>query len=141
MPPVKFVALDRRFVPVRTERGGEPDESQDYARELALIDDTLGWKELLERRRVVLLAEGGSGKSTELEEQARQRRADGEFAFFATIQNVARAGLDAAFHAQQTELHAWRVSSRPAWFFFDSIDEAKSAQVRLRDALDAIASQ
>ena len=36
-------------------------------------------------------------------------------------------------------LTAWRASNQSAWFFFDSVDEAKSAHVPLTDALDAIA--
>lgn len=42
----------------------------------------------LTRRRVVVLAEPGAGNTTELEEQARQLRERGDFAFFATLQNI-----------------------------------------------------
>jgi hypothetical protein len=130
-----FVDLNRRFV--HADRC-DPDESQDYARELGLIDGTLGWEDLLKRRRVVLLAEGGAGKTRELEHQAQQRRVAGEFAFFATLQNVARVGLETALQASLQQLKAWRGSSQPAYFFLDSIDEAKSAQIRLREALESI---
>lgn len=97
------------------------------------------WEELLKRRRVVVLAEPGAGKTTELEEQARQLRERGDFAFLATLQNIGQNGFEAALTASAATLTTWRTSDKPAWFFLDSVDEAKSAQVPPADALRAIA--
>ncbi|BAN22474.1 hypothetical protein [Caballeronia insecticola] len=103
-------------------------------------DGLLGWPELLARRRVVILAEAGSGKTEELAEQARQQAAAGRFAVYATVQDVGRDGLDKALRpADRQRLTAWRNSSEPGWFFIDSIDEAKLDNVRLERALRQIA--
>src|SRR5687768_13055030 len=81
----------------------------------------LEWSALLEKHRVVVLAEAGSGKSAELEEQANLSRAVGRFTFGATVQSVGAKGLGAALgRASMSQLAAWRKSDRPAWFFFDS---------------------
>ena len=56
------IELDRRFVECREDEQSDPDLVALYGR----TDGTLGWPDLLARRRVVLLAEAGSGKTTEM---------------------------------------------------------------------------
>ncbi|RBB35784.1 hypothetical protein DPV79_27625 [Burkholderia reimsis] len=105
-----------------------------------LSDGLLGWSELLARRRVVILAEAGSGKTEELAAQARHQATAGRFAVYATVQDVGRHGLDKALRAADRQrLAVWRDSSEPGWFFIDSIDEAKLDNVRLERALRHIA--
>lgn len=133
--PTRYIALDRRFVPYTRE---DAHDSQDFTRLLDPDDGTSTWPDLLARRRVVVLAEPGSGKTAELEEQTRRLRAAGKFSFYATLQNVGRFGFDGAVRAPE-QLNAWRGSADAGWFFLDSVDEAKGAQIRLRDALDAVA--
>ena len=81
---VGMIALNRRFV----EWGDGTIDLASYRLAAGLSAGTLGWQELLSRRRVVLLAEAGSGKTTEMMEQARLQRAAGKFAFYATVQDV-----------------------------------------------------
>lgn len=133
--PPSLVALDRRFVPAREEA---PDEL-DILAEVRASSDALSWGDLLSRRRVVVLAEAGSGKSTELEEQARRQQLAGRYTFAATVQNVGHLGLDDALRAHAQQLANWRASGDPAWFFLDSIDEAKDRNVPLKEALDQVA--
>lgn len=132
----RYIALDRRFSPYEH---GDASDSRDFSR---LLDPAYGaptWSDLLERRRVVVLAEPGSGKTVELEEQARRLRAAGRFSFYATLQNIGRFGFDGALHSSE-RLQAWRDGQDPGWFFLDSVDEAKHAHIRLRDALEAVAT-
>jgi hypothetical protein len=90
------------------------------------------------KRRVVLLAEAGSGKTTEMEARARALDADGRTAFYARVDDVGRHGMEAALgHADRARLAAWRASEQDAWFFIDSVDEAKNSGVKLRAALQA----
>ena len=103
-------------------------------------DHLLAWSDLHKRRRVVILAEAGSGKSVELERQADLLTAQGKFAFYTTLQEVAQKGLDDAMStASRAQLQRWRESGEPAWFFIDSIDEAKFEKIRLDQALRKIA--
>lgn len=136
MLDVKYIDLGRRFVSLA--------EAQDIDPELWLAirgaDGRLGWKQLLERKRVVILAEAGSGKSTELEQQFRAWKTAGHAAFHGKVQTVGRRGLMAAIGAKsRSAFEAWQASDEPAWFFLDSVDKAKLDNIRLDDALGAIA--
>ena len=132
------VPLDRRFYEWRKD--AEELAHYRYQATAGLSDGMLGWPELLAKRRVVILAEAGSGKTEELKEQARLQTALRRFAFHATVQDVGRDGLDKALRrSDQQRLDAWRKSDEPGWFFIDSIDEAKLDNIRLERALRQIA--
>lgn len=121
---VTTVALVRRFYEWREDADGLAQSR--YRAAAGLSDGLLGWSDLLAKRRVVILAEAGSGKTEELKERARLQTIAGNFAFYATVQDVGRDGLDTALRpADRGRLNAWRSSSEPGWFFIDSIDEAK----------------
>lgn len=106
-----------------------------------MSDGMLGWPELLAKRRVVVLAEAGSGKTEELLEQARLQTAAGKFAFYATVQDVGRDGLEHVLRPpDRARLNAWRSGDEPGWFFIDSIDEAKLDGIRLERAMRQIAN-
>ena len=136
-----FIELKRQFVEWR-EKDGELSDPELYLR-FGLRDKSKGWPDILKSHRVVVLAEAGSGKTEELKEQARRRSAEGAFAFYATVQDVGREGLDTAIDGSvggsRGSLAAWRASDQPAWFFVDSIDEAKLDGVRLERALSRLA--
>ncbi len=131
-----IVSLDRNFLEWR-----EGADSDVLRWRFAQSDDLLAWSDLLARRRVVVLAEAGSGKTVELDQQARQLSAEGKFAVYATVQDVGRQGLDGALRAVDRErLSAWRTNDQPGWFFVDSIDEAKLDNIRLDKALRELAN-
>ena len=132
---MSIIPLNRQFLPWTSDTGADP-ELLTYFWSSA----KLGWPDLLKKHRVVVLAEAGSGKSTELEEQARLKRETAEPVFHATVQDVGRKGFSAAIGiSTAADLAAWKASGGPAWFFLDSVDEAKSRDIRLADALREIA--
>lgn len=61
------VDLDGRFLEWKKDSESDPEV---WAR-FRVSDGTFEWADLLKRRRIVVLAEGGSGKSTEFQQQAR----------------------------------------------------------------------
>jgi len=136
-----FIDLDRQFVEWR-EQDGELSDPEVYGR-FGLRGKAKGWPDLRTSHRVVVLAEAGSGKTDELKEQARQLSVRGSFAFYATVQDVGREGLESAVDARvardRAAVAAWRSSEESAWFFVDSIDEAKLDNVRLERALARLA--
>ena len=98
------VALDRRFYEWREDADGLANSQ--YRAAAGLSDGMLGWPVLLAKRRVVILAEAGSGKTEELTEQARMQAAAGKFAFYATVQDVGRDGLESALRPADRALGA-----------------------------------
>jgi hypothetical protein len=130
-----YVDLKRRFSKWRDEKASD----EDFALFERSFSGEVDWDELLKYQRVILLAEAGSGKSRELEERAKKLADGGEFAFHATVQNVAKDGLDGALDAQaRARLEEWKNSEAIAWFFIDSVDEAKLDHIRFVDALRKI---
>lgn len=133
------IPLNRRFYEWREDADALTHST--YRAVVGLSDGMLGWPELLAKRRVVILAEAGSGKTEELMEQARLQTAAGKFAFYATVQDVGRDGLEHALRpADREHLNAWQSSDEPGWFFIDSIDEAKLDNIRLERSLRKIAN-
>jgi hypothetical protein len=130
------IELNRRFLECHDNETSDPDLVARFGR----TEATRGWDDLLKRRRVVLLAEAGSGKTTEMTERARQQLDADHAAFYATLEDVARLGLEGALRpADRTRLRAWLGSEQDAWLFIDSVDEAKHSGIKLHSALRAIA--
>jgi hypothetical protein len=121
------IALNRQFFEWREGKLSDPEMVLRFGR----AADLLSWETVSARRRVVILAEAGSGKSTEMREQARIRTEAGQFAVYATVEDVGRDGLDGAlWPADRARLPSWRESNESGWFFVDSVDEAKLTKPR-----------
>ncbi|HEX3664504.1 MAG TPA: hypothetical protein VHU23_04640 [Rhizomicrobium sp.] len=133
---MKYVNLDRVFTV-----WNEADETA--VDRVSLFGSTFGslsWAKLLGSQRVVILAEAGSGKSTEFHNKTLQLTGDGKYAFSATVQDVARDGLESALGPKQrSQFLKWLKSDQPAHFFVDSIDEAKHDKIRFATALRRLA--
>jgi hypothetical protein len=101
---------------------------------------TEGWEKLLKRKRVVVLAEAGAGKSEEFSTQADQVIMSGGKAFYARIERLADGNFaEAIERGTSKDLEAWRSSSDQAFFFLDSVDEARLTHKRFTNALRTIA--
>lgn len=130
------IQLDRRFVP--WAKGNREDI--EVMRLLGTKRGSLSWPDLMKLRRVVILAEGGSGKSSEFREQNRVLVREGKFSFYLTVKKLGQRGVEQSLtKAQLDKFKQWRASDQPAWFFLDSVDEAKSDGVRLVEALEHLA--
>src|ERR1700746_3127143 len=84
------VDLDRRFLEWRKESESDPEV---WAR-FRISDGTFEWADLLKRRRVVVLAEGGGGKSFEFQEQAREQANRATDAWYLTVERVGEDGIE-----------------------------------------------
>jgi hypothetical protein len=130
------LALDRRFVAWNEEEGNAIERLRSARADSEDID----WKALRAHQRVVVLAEAGSGKTEELKEQARTLSERGDFAFYVTVHDTAVEGFAESLpNAERERLSAWISSDRPAWFFIDSVDEAKLDRIDLGRALRKLA--
>lgn len=81
-----YIDLTRTFWPVKDESDYDPD-SFCYKSVFGMKADD--WPELLQNRRVVILAKAGAGKTAELREAARTLHGEGKSAFFFRIEELA----------------------------------------------------
>lgn len=133
---MKFIALARKFIEWSSETQPDPEPWQ----QVGAAGGWLTWDQILQSKRTVILAEGGSGKSTEFTERDRALNAQGKFSFHLTVKKVGSGGFENSLPPRQRLRFAqWRASDEPAWIFVDSVDEAKNAGVPLADALVHVA--
>ena len=101
----------------------------------------LGWSELLEYERVILVAEGGSGKSVEMCQQKSRLTEAGQSAFFVSLDDLNREPLgDSLSPEEAPKFQAWKADGTDtAWFFLDAVDELKLTGGKLERALRRLA--
>ena len=89
-----------------------------------------GWQELEEEFRCVILAEAGAGKSFEMKARAKHAKGQGRAAFLIRIEDI-EDGFETSFEVGRAdEFENWLNSKEEAWFFLDSIDEARLGNPR-----------
>ena len=102
---MSVVALNRQFIEWHEGELSDPD----FFSRFRLSSELRSWEDISARRRVVILAETGSGKTTEMKEQTHARTVAGQFAFYTTVEDVGRDGLEGALsRADRVRLTSWR---------------------------------
>ena len=130
-----FVDLKRRFHELTDA------EQEDTELLVALsayeFGPAIGWPELLEHARVIVLAEAGAGKTREMEEQAKHLEKEGRFAFFVPLEDLDRESIaNVLSPLDEKRLEAWKADGRAlSWFFLDAVDELKLTGGKLDRAL------
>lgn len=121
-----FVKLDRRFRQVNLAGDQENTALSSYTSFSENDDNTQTWDDLLSYELVVILGEPGSGKTWELEEQARLLDQSGKFAFFVRLDTVLSQGVRKTFSPEELKkFDRWLKSRDVAIFLLDSVDESK----------------
>ena len=130
-----FIDVQRRFHDL-TEEELEDTELLLSWSEYEFGSD-IGWSDLLKDDRVVLLAEAGSGKTREMDEQANRLVGEGRFAFFVPLESLDREPIvDLLSATDEERFEAWKADCREtAWFFLDAVDELKLTEGKLDRAL------
>lgn len=130
-----FIDLGRRFHHLT-------DKELEAAGSLAVWYDRefsagIGWPELLEYSRVILLGEAGSGKTVEMRAQAKRLVREDRFAFFVELESLDREPMEDLFLVdEKRRFEAWKADREaPAWFFLDAVDELKLTGGKLDRAL------
>ncbi len=122
---IDYVDLDREFISI------DPTvDDLDQLRELAsyggFYANTLAWDSLWQSQAVVILAEAGAGKTTELEAQTDKLIRAGKPAFFIRIEELADGDLDKALRiGDETRFQDWLESQETGYFLLDSVDETR----------------
>ena len=131
----RFVDLDRRFVDL-TDVELEDTERLVYLSAYE-YGPSVGWRDLLEHPRVILLADAGAGKTREMQEQVRRLVGQNYFAFFLPLEMLDTTPLREVLSGNEEErLEQWITDGQaPAWFFLDAVDELKVTKRKLARSL------
>lgn len=118
-----IIPLERSFTAVSKGRLGHEDE---VSTSMRLSSGSIKWSQLEKEYRVVILAAAGAGKTVEMRSQAEIIKQSGKLAFFIRIEDLNEPdfawGLEVG---SSDDFEAWLVSTDEAWFFLDSVDEAR----------------
>ena len=103
-----FIDLNRQFHQITEKEIGDVEHLislQQYG-----IGTSVGWPELLEYDRVILLAEAGSGKTREMRAQAKRLAKEGRFAFLIPLE-LLKDGFDwRLYRIRESSIHGWRIA-------------------------------
>lgn len=120
-----FIDLNRQFMPFSSEKDWEL--SYNYFGSDGFIG-AQGWEQLLQHRRIVLLAEAGAGKTAELRAVSNRlkKRSDG-LSFYLTLNAISSTGLESSIETAEELLlfSSWKNSNSELWLIIDSLDEAR----------------
>ena len=122
MSETDAVPLIRDFAPVA--KSAESSEQL----EMAILwghKSAQTWADLEKEYRVVILAEAGAGKTFEMKSKAKELDQLGRPSFFLRIEDI-NGDFSLAFEVGSIEkFNQWLDSTNDAWFFLDSVDEAR----------------
>ena len=116
-----YIHLDRQFSRVLLD-SNSTDEEEFY---FLGLHKPKGWPDLEEEYRTVVLAEAGSGKTEEFRHRARILADQSRFSFFIRIEDIDENFYRAFEVGTEKEFTTWQQSTENAWFFLDSVDEAR----------------
>jgi hypothetical protein len=127
-----FIELERRFEELPTDESAESNALQSYTRVSALfgLREGMSWQQLLEKRLVVVVGEPGSGKTWEFRERANALNDTEAVGFYIELERLVAGQIPEIFDEQSRKrFERWQKSSKDAFFFLDSVDEAKFRRI------------
>lgn len=116
------VPVVRRFAPVRPS-SSDSDERQVEA--ILGLDEPATWERIDRGYRTVVIAEAGAGKTFEMKARAKEVEAGGRLAFFIRIEDIEDDFAEAFEVGDAASFEEWLGSEADAWFYLDSVDEAR----------------
>ena len=119
---VEPVPLERRFCPAFQS---DEDSDEREIRELLGYSNLKTWREIDTGYRSVILAVAGAGKTFEMLARAQYVEEQGNPSFFIRIEDIIDAFEDAFEVGSAESLTQWLDSQDEAWFYLDSVDEAR----------------
>ena len=121
------VPLERRFSPVPWS---ENDSDEQQSLDGLGYQNNKSWSAIDKRYRTIILAEAGAGKTYEMTARAKTIENEKHPAFFIRIEDI-DDDLSQAFEVGSAErFEQWLSSQNEAWFFLDSVDEARLSNPR-----------
>ena len=123
---IDYIHLNRQFALLPRDKKNKYYEYQSEA----INSEKLLWESLLQEYRTVILAEAGAGKTTEFKRQAKRLEEEGKFSFFIRIEDIDNDFIESFEIGDEDSFDEWLESTDEAWFFLDSVDEARLEHAR-----------
>ncbi len=117
-----YISLVRQFSPV--PKNQEDVESDEILSVWGHIKPKT-WDDIDREYRCVILAEAGAGKTEELRQRASVLASQGKPSFFIRIEDIEADFYNAFEIGEEAQFQSWLQSTGEAWFFLDSVDEAR----------------
>ncbi|ADY81877.1 hypothetical protein BDGL_001291 [Acinetobacter pittii PHEA-2] len=121
---MSYIELNRKFSQLSSNNDSNISNT-DYSLRIS-SGGLLTWQDLLAQyNRCVILAEAGAGKTKEFEEQAKKLEKANKFSFFIRIEDIDNDFIESFEVGNEDAFVRWLSSTDEAWFFLDSVDEAR----------------
>lgn len=117
-----YIDLDRQFSAIPRDLESGQGEEDFY---FSGLDKLKSWEDLDYEYRCVILAEAGAGKTEELRQRSLEIAGQQKLSFFIRIEDIDADFWNSFEVGDATQFHEWLQSTSEAWFFLDSIDEAR----------------
>lgn len=118
-----IIRLDRSFSIISKDSINVEDDTSNLLR---TPSGAVKWNDLEKQYRVIILADAGAGKTVEMRSRAELIQNSGRLAFFIRIENLMEEDFGWAFEVGSSDdFNEWLVTAEEAWFFLDSVDEAR----------------
>lgn len=138
----KYIELNRRFLQLTGREREDPYQESYWGSHRSV--DGVSWSELLTKRRILILAEAGSGKSREMETRSADILREGKIAFYLPLEVIAHQPFHQFLNANGDLGERWTnwitEGTEPAWIFLDAVDELKLIGGSLRQACVVLAA-
>ncbi|MFK5921447.1 MAG: hypothetical protein QM496_04665 [Verrucomicrobiota bacterium] len=99
------------------------------------------WIDLEQRYRTIILAEGGAGKTREMQEMQKALTKEGKHAYFLPLEALAEDSVEDLLRLENLyqDFQHWRDDlQEPAWLFLDAVDELKLKDGKFKKALQEL---
>jgi hypothetical protein len=121
---IDYIDLNRKFWPVEADKENDPENIRILSS--FGVEKEYSWDDLFKKDRVVILAEPGTGKTSEFYEATQKLRKENKLTFFYRIEMLNEIDIHSAIEiGSSKELDDWRSGAEIAYFFLDSVDEAR----------------
>ena len=120
----EHIDLDRKFWTVESDKENDPESIRvmfAYG-----LGKQFSWEDLLGKYRTVIIAEPGTGKTEEFQAVTKSLRMAGKPAFFCRIELLQNLEFKQSLDIGTVEeFDEWSTGNKEAYFFLDSVDEAR----------------
>ena len=120
------VPLERHFTP-KSKNGSDSMNNFEVPRS----EKKKNWNDLDKLYRTVILAGAGAGKTHEMVIRANKLKEEKRSVFLIRIADIGEQFENAFVVGSREEFESWYNSLKEAWFFLDSVDEARLSDQRI----------